>query len=100
MSNYSPEFITAVNKVFTHVNANGSRFLTEAFPPSLEAALKNEFGDSILSGCAMEIVEGNEPIDDDETPTDEEIAAHGVKLMEQVRDDIDLIITALENYEA
>ena len=92
MLNGGAEFIKSVEKVLAAVASR-----VETFPFTLDEAYKNKFGDAILSGCAIEIAEGNEP--GTETPSDADIASHAIWLMLRVRDDIDDIIAALRAYQ-
>lgn len=92
MLNGDAEFVRSVEKVLASVACR-----IETFPPTLDEAYRNRLGDSILSGCAIEIAEGNEP--GAETPSDTDIASHGIWLMQRIRDDIDDIIAALRAYE-
>lgn len=92
MLNGDAEFFKAVDKVLAAVASR-----VETFPFTLDEAYKNRFGDAILSGCAVEIAEGNEP--EGESPSDTDIASHAIWLMLRVRDDIDDIIAALRAYQ-
>ncbi|HCU38461.1 MAG TPA: hypothetical protein DGT21_24490 [Armatimonadetes bacterium] len=92
MPNGDAEFFKAVDRVLAAVASR-----VETFPWTLDEAYGNKCGDSILAGCAIEIAEGNEP--GAETPSDTDIASHGIWLMQRVRDDIDDIIAALRAYQ-
>ena len=91
MLNGGAEFVRSVEKVLASVACR-----VETFPPTLDEAYRNRFGDAIISGCAIEIAEGNEP--EGEILSDTDIACHAIWLMQRVRDDIDDIIAALRAY--
>jgi len=97
-SDYDREFVQNLERVLAHVAVNAGGDVSECFPPTLLDGYANTLGDGIVARCVTEMAEGNEPDPGEAVPTDVQIAAHSITLMERVRDDIDHIIATLEDY--